>query len=116
MGIAGIEIGDYSGIASGVHIYSLSHHYRDTENKENKKRYVFAPRISDEDQFMISSPIYIGKNCAIGSGAIVMPGSVVLESTWIAQRSVVKGVVPADSLWSNGRRESISQYEIPEGL
>lgn len=74
-GHGGVFIGNNTGIASGTKIYSLSHHYRNLNNLNDSKRYLYSTRVKNEDQFLIMGSVYIGDNCLIGLNCILLPGA-----------------------------------------
>lgn len=70
----GIHIGDYTAITSGAAV--LSH---DFVNRQHKH-------------------VYIGKNCFIGFGAIILPGVKLGDSVIVTGNSVVGRDVPSNSV------------------
>ncbi|MGV8815427.1 MAG: acyltransferase [Gelidibacter sp.] len=85
----GVSIGENVTIASGSKIYSLSHHYRNLNDKEDKKRYSFSTMADKKDQFMIVGNVIIGDRAAIGLNSVLLPGTVVPEGTWIGVMSTL---------------------------
>lgn len=81
-GQGGVEIGDYTLIASHVTITSLTH---DTCAK------LFA-------ESLISKPVFIGRNVWIGSHATILPGVRVGDGAVIGAGAVVTKDVPTDSI------------------
>ena len=67
----GIIIGDYTNIGPNVGIISANHHF--TNNNE----------------FISSSPIIIGKYCWIGMGAVILPGVELADYTVVGANAVV---------------------------
>lgn len=53
------------------------------------------------------SDVYIGKNCWIGAGTIILRGTVLGDGCIIGAGSVVKGKYPADSLILQKRRTDV---------
>ncbi len=49
-----------------------------------------------EKAFQFNAPVHIGKNCWIGSGALIMPGVTIGENTVIGAGSVVTKDIPAN--------------------
>ncbi len=85
----GVSIGEDVTIASGSKIYSLSHHYRNLNDKDDKKRYSFSTMAEKIDQFMIVGNVIIGDRAAIGLNSVLLPGTVVPEGTWIGVMSTL---------------------------
>jgi acetyltransferase-like isoleucine patch superfamily enzyme len=79
----GVSIGKNVTIASGAKIYSLSHHYRNLNDKTDSKRYSFSSTAPKEDQFLIVGNVIIGNNAAIGINSVILPGTIVPNGTWI---------------------------------
>lgn len=87
-----ITIGDNSGIAPGVHIYTVFHPVKASERLSYNK--------NNEFPFWrtISAPVTIGNNVWIGGGSIILPGITIGNNTTIGAGSVVTKDIPADSL------------------
>lgn len=79
-----IDIGDYSGIGPGVHIYTVFHPTNPAE------------RLPENSTFWKSqtAPVKIGKNVWIGGGAIIMPGVTIGDGVTIGAGSVVTKSIP----------------------
>jgi acetyltransferase-like isoleucine patch superfamily enzyme len=90
-GHGGIQIGAGVTIASGAKIYTLSHHYRNTIDLHDTKRYQFSSMAKPEDQFYISGPVVIGSGAAVGLNSVVMPGTYIPPGTWIGVSTTVTG-------------------------
>lgn len=94
VGIGGIDIGDYSGIASGTRIFSISHHYHNLSDPDDKKAYSFSNTISDENQSIIVSPVVMEKNTGVGLNSVILPGSTIGKNSWVGVLSCVRGTIP----------------------
>lgn len=83
-----IEIGSYSGIGPGVHIYTVFHPIKANE------------RPGDRSNFWKSqtAPVKIGKNVWIGSGSILLPGITIGDNTTIGAGSIVTKDIPENVL------------------
>ena len=81
-----IEIGDNCVMASGVNIMESNGHETKSLNRTIGR---------DTPQKII-----IGNNVWIGMNAIILKGSVIGDNTIISAGSVVKGTVPANSIYS----------------
>ena len=82
-----ISIGDNTEFGPNVCIYDHDHDYKNGLNNELYK----------------TSPVKIGKNCWIGAGVIILRGTVIGDNSVIAAGSIVKDVVPSNSLFYNKR-------------
>lgn len=96
VGHGGISVGERSGIASGARLYSLSHHYRNLNDPEDKSLYVFSPFVPMEEQAMIIGPVVMEKNTALGLNAVILPGATISENSWVGVLSTVVGTIPPD--------------------
>lgn len=106
----GIYIGNHVGIASGSKVYSLSHHYRNTMDREDKTTFFFTPMVKDDCQFLIASPVVIEDNTAIGLNSTVLPGTVIPKGTWIGVNSFVGGKnLESDSIYSSSSADFIKK-------
>lgn len=77
-----VTIGENSMIAAHVQIFTSTHDYR------------YKPYRSQR----VDSPITIGNNVWVGSGAIIMPGITIGNNSVIGAGSVVTRDIPANSL------------------
>lgn len=80
---AKIQIGDNTMIGSGVQILTPNH---PLDARERTTR----------QDFEIAQPVVIGKNCWIGSGAIILPNVKIGDNTTIGAGSVVTKDIPSD--------------------
>lgn len=91
-GRAGVEIGDYTGIAASSRIYSATHHYK----KANSDEFVIiSPLVALHEQCLLVAPIIIKEHVFIGFGSIVFPGVILETGCVIGALSMVKSSVPA---------------------
>jgi acetyltransferase-like isoleucine patch superfamily enzyme len=115
-GIGGVYIGTNAGLAAGAMVYSFSNHYRNLEDRSDKAQYSFTPCAPASHQAMISSPVVIGDYCGVGSLCVVLPGSSLLEGSWLASGTLLSGRHPPRSILSaeGGKlvRKDISDLEI----
>lgn len=80
-----IEIGDFSGIGPGVHIYTVFHPVQPRE------------RLCPTSRLWRSqtAPVVIGRNVWIGGGSIILPGVEIGDGTTVGAGSVVTRSLPA---------------------
>jgi len=97
----GVFIGRNVGIASGSRVYSLSHHYRNPNDKTDMFEYKFTPMAPKNEQSLISAPVVIKDNCAIGLNCVVLPGTTVEEGTWVGVSSYVSGKTEERAVYSS---------------
>lgn len=83
-----IDIGDFSGIGPGVHIYTVFHPTNPSE------------RLPENSTFWKSrtAPVKIGSNVWIGGGAIILPGVTIGNGTTIGAGSVVTKSIPENCI------------------
>ena len=61
--------------------------------------------------------VTIGKNCFIGSGAIILPGSEIGENSIVGANATVSGIIPANEVWTgNPAKRMMSTTEYRERL
>lgn len=86
----GCAIGDKLTIGAGSKLYTLSHHYRNTTDNADTKRYHFGSMVPNEEQFLIESPVVVKSKSAVGMNCIVLPGSTIPEGTWLGVGLIVR--------------------------
>jgi acetyltransferase-like isoleucine patch superfamily enzyme len=97
-GRGGLSIGSDSGVAAHAMLYSLSNHYRDGKDAGSGEDYdqviKFSPMVPLEKQALISAPVVTENATAVGLGAILLPGSIVRQYSWVGSGAVVMGEIP----------------------
>lgn len=88
-----IEIGDNCVMASGVNIIDSNGHETKSMNRTKGRD--------------IPQKIIIGNNVWIGLNAIILKGSIIGDNAIISAGSVVRGTVPANSIYSTQGNEII---------
>lgn len=83
-----ISIGYGTGIAPYVLIYDHDHDIRPGHDLKTEFR---------------TSPVVIGKNCWIGAHTMILRGSVIGDNCIIGAGSVVKGVIPPETIYIQKR-------------
>ena len=88
-----IHIGDYALIAPNVQIYTAFHPQNANDRFGEAK---------EDGSFAFcktqTAPVYIGKHCWIGGGAIIMPGVSIGDNVVIGAGSVVTKDIPSNSV------------------
>lgn len=87
-----IIIGDNSGIAPGVHIYTVYHPVKHMERLSYKNNSEFPFWKS------LTAPVTIGNNVWIGGSSIILPGVKIGDNTTIGAGSIVTKDIPANCL------------------
>jgi galactoside O-acetyltransferase len=80
-GSAGIEMGDFSSLSSGVKVYSASDDYSGD--------FLTNPTVASEFLNVIREKVFLGKHSLIGSGTVVMPGVKIEEGSAVGALSFV---------------------------
>lgn len=95
----GVYIGNNVGIASGSRVYSLSHHYKNPSILGDQHAYKFTPMVDSTEQSLISAPVVIDTDCAIGLNCVVLPGTTVQKGTWIGVSSYISGDIKGNAIY-----------------
>ena len=88
-----VIIGDNTIMGPGVCVYDHDHVFDSAEGVRRNE--------------YVSSPVFIGKNCWIGAGAIILRGSTIGDNCLIAAGCIVKGNYPAGSVVIQKREDII---------
>lgn len=101
-----ISIGSGTLIGSKVYIGDHSHgHYQDIQLWENEKNLIPLHRpLADE------ANIFLGKNCWIGDGVVILAGASIGNNCVIAANSVLKGSFPDNSIIAGVPAKLIKQF------
>ena len=91
-GTYGIQIGDFSGMSSGVKIYSTSDDY--------SGEFLTNPTVSREFVNVQNELVIIGKHAIIGAGSVVLPGVVVSEGVAVGALSLVNKSLDSWSIYA----------------
>jgi acetyltransferase-like isoleucine patch superfamily enzyme len=110
-GHGGLSIGDNSGVASGCLLYSLSHHYDNPNDRNDKTIYKFSPMAADAEQSLIVSPVVMERNTALGLNSVILPGGVIREGSWVGVNSLVLGEIPPFSIASGSPAKVLKPRE-----
>lgn len=88
---AGLFIGRNVTVAAGARVYTVSHHYRNLNDNNDKKRYSFSSMAPPEDQFLIVGAVVIQDNAAVGLNSVVLPGTTLQRGTWLGVLGFLQG-------------------------
>lgn len=110
-GEAGIIMEDFSGLSSRVSIYSASDDYLGNA--------LTNPTIPEEFRKIERGPIILKKHSLVGSGAIVLPGSLLDVGSVLGSLSLIKGQIPPWKIYAGipakfikeRKKEIISELE-----
>jgi acetyltransferase-like isoleucine patch superfamily enzyme len=94
----GVRIGEETGVAGGSRIYSLSHHYRNLDDRSDEGRYIFGPLVEPERQFLLVGPVVLERATAVGLNSVVLPGSRLRAYSWLGSGSVLSGESPEGAI------------------
>ncbi|WP_302570218.1 DapH/DapD/GlmU-related protein [uncultured Clostridium sp.] len=89
-----IKIGEYTRIGPGVSINDNDHNFRKTGNGR-----------------MLTGEVIIGKNVWIGANSVILRNTVIGDNAVIAAGSIVKGNIPANTVFVDKREKSFIQYK-----
>jgi len=92
-----ISIGKNTKIAPNVCINDHDHNYKNIQNHH-----------------LLTGEVVIGKNVWIGANVVILRNTIIGDNAVIGAGSVVKGKVPANSLYLNGREEKIIPFSKPK--
>ena len=79
-----LVIGANTVVTANVCITDIVHSYKDFDLKQDSKP-------------ITTNPTYVGRNCFIGFGAVILPGTYLGDNSVVGANSVVKGVYPEGS-------------------
>lgn len=113
-GHGGVKIGDNLTVASGSMIYSLSHHHSNLVDLKDTKKYMFTGMVPHREQSLISGPVVVGDDAAVGLNSILLPGVTIGAGTWVGCASVVTRSLPANVM-AVGNPAQIVKSELHPG-
>ncbi len=106
-GMGGTYIG--GGVAAGSKIYSLSHHYRNLLDLSDNYDYNFSSMSPQKEQALISGPVVLESNSAIGLNSVLLPGVTIGKNSWIGAGSVVHKNIPSNVIASGNPAKVITK-------
>jgi acetyltransferase-like isoleucine patch superfamily enzyme len=100
-GLLGIEVGDFTGFAYGVQIFTRIDDYSGLTLSN-----ATIPQLHKKT---FEKPITIGRHCRFGTYAIVLPGSVVGDGCSVSAQTLVSGALEPNHLYSGNPITRISK-------
>lgn len=94
----GVEIGDYSGLAYGANIYSMSDHYRNLNDPKDSTVYKYSPMAPAKEQCLIIGPVVMENNTGLAVNSVILPGVTIEENSWVGVNSYVIKDIPPNSI------------------
>lgn len=104
--MGGVRIGDGVTVSVGSRIYSLSHHYRSFERPTDPS-IGFGSMIPDDRQVLVSGPVTMENDSAVGADCLVLPGAHLGHSAFVLPRSIVRGRIAPGRIASGSPAEEI---------
>lgn len=92
IGAGRITLSDFANISSRVSIYSSSDDYSGTTMTN--------PTVPDEFKKVEHADVHIGRHVVIGSGSVVLPGSILEDGVAIGALSMIRGRCPAFGIYA----------------
>ena len=93
-----ITVGSGTEFGPSVYLYDHDHDFRAGLKKGKFK----------------SAPITIGKNCWIGANTIILRGTTIGDNCVIGAGSVVRGVIPDNTVFVQRRTDTLIPFEVTE--
>ena len=98
LGCGGVYIGDCGGFAGGCRLLSLTNHYASFKDPSKRDMYALHRAGWEHSSFLVG-PIVLERNVALGSNAVILPGALIRQDSFVAINSLVwPGVVPQNSV------------------
>jgi galactoside O-acetyltransferase len=86
-----IELRDFSGISARTSVFSSSDDFSGA--------HMTGPTIPQEFLGVISEPVTIGRHCVVGTGSVLLPGTVMGEGSTLGALSLAKGTLDPFTLY-----------------
>jgi acetyltransferase-like isoleucine patch superfamily enzyme len=86
-----IELHDFSGISARTSVFSSSDDFSGA--------HMTGPTIPQEYLGVISKPVTVGRHCVVGTGSVLLPGTVMGEGSTLGALSLAKGRLDAFTLY-----------------
>jgi len=96
-----IELGDFSGLSARVSVYSSSDNY--------SGKFMTNPMVPDEYTGVHHSSVKLGRHVIVGTGSVILPGSILEEGVAVGALSLVKGRCREFGIYSGTPAKRISE-------
>lgn len=90
-GKATIQLEDFSGLSQGVRIFSASDDYSGNS--------LTNPTVPSKFRNLEVSPVKIGRHAIVGSGTVILPGSIIEDGVAVGATALVKGRLKAWTIY-----------------
>ncbi|GEM_PF-474815 len=97
LGNGGVDIGDYSCLAAGTRVLSLTNHYRSFSEPHRRNVY-FTINVPKENACFLYGPIVLQENAGVASHCILLPGLTMEKDSFLAIGSVARGRIESNSI------------------
>jgi acetyltransferase-like isoleucine patch superfamily enzyme len=94
-GLGGVQIGDQCGCAAGTKIFSITNHYVSFSDRTRRDVYFSARSVP---RTYIIGPVVMERNTGLALNCVALPGATVREDSFVAIGSLVRDVIPPNSL------------------
>lgn len=108
-GDVGVEFNDFSGVSGNVMVYAITDDY--------SGKFLVGPTVPDEFRGITSKKIILNKHCHVGTGSVLLPGSILKTGASLGAMSMVYNrKMPEWSFCSGIPAKKISDREKIESL
>lgn len=97
LGNGGFDIGDFSGLAAGTRVLSVTNHYASFADPSRHNVY-FTINVPLENACFMYGPIVLKENVGVAANCVLLPGLTIHKDSFLSIGSVAKGVVVANSI------------------
>jgi acetyltransferase-like isoleucine patch superfamily enzyme len=94
-GHGGVHVVNNSTVAAGAKIISLSHHHRNPTDPSDDRLYSFGSRTPADQQSLVSAAVVMEDETALGTNAVMLPGTSIGAWSWVGAQSVVTKPIPS---------------------
>lgn len=94
-----IELHDFANLSGRTSIYSSSDDFSGV--------HMTNPTIPAEYLGVVSEPVIVGKHCVVGSGSVLLPGTVMREGSTVGALSLAKGELEEFTMYAGIPAKSI---------
>jgi len=113
LGHGGVQIGDYSSLAGGVRVLSITGHYASFADRSRRDVY-FSMKGGAEHACYLISPVVLGNNVGVASNAVLLPGATLSDESFLTIGSVAHyGLIPPNSIAAGNPAARVSYRFAP---